>query len=96
MHVPTHLFQSMETKDETSSSPPPDNDDSLSDLDARVLQSLLEDKDLDLKSEENLIKMLKNNQKNKENSGKDNVGSANSKDDSKYSSTFLKVCKEKG
>ena len=37
-----------------------DNEGGISDLDARVLQSLLDDKELDFKSEESLKKMLEN------------------------------------
>ncbi len=90
--MPTHLFQSTETKDEETTEG--SSGDSMSDLDARVLQSLLEDKSLDLKSEENLVKMLENNQKNKERDRKGTVGGGGSggKDgDSQFSSTFFKV-----
>lgn len=66
----------------------------ISDLDARVLQSLLDDKELDLKSEENLKKMLENNMKGKTAATEKgrNVNSNDPSSDSEYSSTFFKVC----
>lgn len=60
----------------------------LSDLDARVLQSLLQDDSLDLKSEENLKKMLENGVKKKE-PVKNKV--IDTKNESEFSSTFFKT-----
>jgi len=63
----------------------------ISDLDARVLQSLLDDTDLGLKSEDNLKKMLerKYSPKNEAsaNRGKEENNSSN------FSSSFFKVGK---
>ena len=60
----------------------------LSDLDARVLQSLLQDDSLDLKSEENLKKMLENGLKKKEPAMKRETEKTNG---SEFSSTFFKT-----
>ena len=60
----------------------------LSDLDARVLQSLLQDDTLDLKSEENLKKMLENGLKKKEPVSNRETEKTNQ---SEFSSTFFKT-----
>ena len=83
------------TKDEQDRQQDDDNngiDEGLSDLDARVLQSLLDDKNLDLKSEANLKKMLKNNKKPKGGSSDTNT-KRNESDNSEFSSTVFKVIK---
>lgn len=94
------LFQSKDTRESSSSSTATkeknnEEDDSageaISDLDARVLQSLLEDQDLDLKSEQSLKKMLEN--KKVSSTGTKN-SSDKKKDDasqSQFSSTVFKV-----
>jgi uncharacterized protein involved in exopolysaccharide biosynthesis len=85
--VPSLLYQSMETKEAPAKEKEKEEEGTgISDLDARVLQSLLEDKDLDLKSEENLKKMLNNKKKGV---GQGKGGDNN--DNSQYSSTFFKV-----
>lgn len=93
------LHQSMNTKEAPSTvedlrkDVKEEEDETISDLDARVLQSLLEDKSLDLKSEENLIKMLKNKEE-KDNAGSNNPNfrrRATEDSDSAFSSTFFKV-----
>ncbi len=67
----------------------------LSDLDARVLQSLLQDENLDLKSEQNLKKMLERGVKRKETpnntSTNSDTNAQSSEKDSEFSSTFFKV-----
>jgi len=60
----------------------------LSDLDARVLQSLLQDDTLDLKSEDNLKKMLENGLKKKEPVRNRETENTN---ESEFSSTFFKT-----
>jgi hypothetical protein len=62
----------------------------ISDLDARILQSLLDDKDLDLKSETSLKKMLENKEKSDEDRNNPSKKTA-SGGDSAFSSTFFKV-----
>jgi len=60
----------------------------LSALDARVLQSLLQDDSLDLKSEENLRKMLDNGVKKKESS---RTQATDTENESEFSSSFFKA-----
>ncbi len=96
--IPTMLYQSMETEDDATTDATTASQGGMSDLDARVLQSLLEDKSLDLKSEENLMKMLENRQRNKDsgNSGRSSSSSRSAgkeEDLNPYSSTFFKVRK---
>lgn len=57
----------------------------LSDLDARVLRSLLEDQNLDLKSEENLRRVLEKGSAQKQANPKEE------KKDSQFSSTLFQV-----
>lgn len=67
-----------------------ENDEAISDLDARVLQSLLDDESLDLKSEENLKKMLENKEKNNSNNRNTRKRVVNDSD-SEFSSSFFKT-----
>jgi hypothetical protein len=64
--VPIHAFRYYKlnavSQDTNSQDTSTQNEKPLSDLDARVLRSLLEDEDLDLKSEENLSKKKRGNQ----------------------------------
>lgn len=61
------------------------NEKPLSDLDARVLRSLLEDKNLDLKSEENLRRVLEKGSTQKQETYKEE------KKESDFSSTLFQV-----
>ncbi len=90
---PLHLV----SDDKSSSGEPKESNnkeelEKLSDLDARVLQSLLEDENLDLKSEQNLKKMLERGVKKKETPNTNSNSNAQSPDkESEFSSTFFKV-----
>ncbi len=88
------LYQSTETNNANTKYDGLDQekDDGISDLDARVLQSLLDDKELDLKSEESLKKMLESKEKEKKDVKNKSSSSNKSKDSkSEFSSTVFKV-----
>lgn len=88
------LYQSTETNANTKNDKVDQekDDGGISDLDARVLQSLLDDKELDLKSEESLKKMLENKDKETRDVKNKSSSSNKSKDsNSEFSSTVFKV-----
>lgn len=77
----TFRLNAVEAKEETDEK----DSEGLSDLDARVLQSLLDDSSLDLKSEENLKKMLETGRK------PPSKKKAQPKKESEFSSTFFQT-----
>lgn len=90
---PIHAFRynklNAASQDTNSQDTTTQNEKPLSDLDARVLRSLLEDEDLDLKSEENLRRVLEKGSTQKQESVKEE------KKESEFSSTFLQTLSDK-